>query len=440
MSPINSVAVAKAASLTAILFYRNKAKRKIGSRKGSPTRRRTRKTTEELFEQLGEVYFRRAFRMSYASYLALLAYLKDGILRVSGKDLESKKFRPNGTIYPTVRLGCALRYFAGGSPYDISCCFGISHTEVLDSVSCVIDATNDRFPLTYPSAHVEQLAIADDFRRHSQVGFAVCAGAIDGILIWIGKPSPRDCEEMKCDSGKFFCGRKHKFGLNCQVVSDRRGRILDLSIVYPGSTSDCLAFEGSKLYKSLQKTDFLHRGLCLFGDNAYLNSPYMATPYTGSVAGEIDAYNYYHSQLRIRVECTFGMLTERWAILRSAIPRNLSVHKTIGLVCTLARLHNFCIDQVEEAQINLPKYLADDTLRAKELGAVPLVLDDEHAEHSFQRVPVQLIGGGHHFDDYSRKLRRQYSKQFEDDVLPRERLCQIIGDGGYSRPPKNLDR
>jgi len=178
----------------------------------------------------------------------------------------------------------------------------------LESVGYVVDATNERFPLSYPSSHTVQCAIAADFQQHLQAGFTVCAGAIDGILIWIGKPSPDDCEEMKYDSGKFFCGRKHKFGLNCQVVSDRRGRILDLSIVFPGSTSDCLAFEGSTLYQKLNMEGFLFPGLCLFGDNAYLNAPYMATPYTGGVAGEMDAYNFYHLQLRICAECAFEML------------------------------------------------------------------------------------------------------------------------------------
>ena len=56
-----------------------------------------------------------------------------------------------------------------------------------------------------------------------------------------------------CDSGKFMCGRKKKYGLNCQAVCDVRGRILDISIMYPGSTSDCLAFEGMSLFCDLEE-------------------------------------------------------------------------------------------------------------------------------------------------------------------------------------------
>jgi hypothetical protein len=43
----------------------------------------------------------------------------------------------------------------------------------------------------------------------------------------------------------FLCALKAKFGLNMQAVSNKRGRILDLSIKCGGSSSDCLAFEAS---------------------------------------------------------------------------------------------------------------------------------------------------------------------------------------------------
>jgi hypothetical protein len=75
---------------------------------------------------------------------------------------------------------------------------------------------------------------------------------------------------------KFFCGRKNKFGLNCQAVSDCRGRIIDISIKYGGATSDCLAFEASDLHRRLEnglmKKDGEKERFVLFGDNAHLNT------------------------------------------------------------------------------------------------------------------------------------------------------------------------
>lgn len=97
------------------------------------------------------------------------------------------------------------------------------------------------------------------------------------------------------------------------------------------------------------KKDVEKERFVLFGDNAYLNTSYMATPFP-NVAGNEDMkskdnYNFYHSQLRIRVECAFGMLVQKWGILRMAMPRNLSIKKIIAMVNALAKLHNFCIDE-----------------------------------------------------------------------------------------------
>ncbi len=79
-----------------------------------------------------------------------------------------------------------------------------------------------------------------------------------------------------------------------------------------------------------------------------LNSLFMVTPFT-NVAGNPnkksqDNYNYFHSQLRIRVECAFGMLAARWGCLRMALHHSITVTKVIALVNMLVHLHNFCLE------------------------------------------------------------------------------------------------
>ncbi len=46
---------------------------------------------------------------------------------------------------------------------------------------------------------------------------------------------------------------------------------MDISIMYGGALTDCLAFEGSGVNEELE-AGLLHEDLVLFGDNAYLNS------------------------------------------------------------------------------------------------------------------------------------------------------------------------
>jgi hypothetical protein len=73
----------------------------------------------------------------------------------------------------------------------------------------------------------------------------------------------------------------------------------------------------------------------------------MVTPYPNTLGRAKDNYNYFHSQLQIRIECAFGMFVHRWGVLRTAIQCNISEPKTISLVLALAKLHNFCIDEAD---------------------------------------------------------------------------------------------
>jgi len=67
-SAYSSSLIVKAAALAACRRYRQLRQRRLGTR--SP-RKRIRRTVEEIYECLGPVYFRRAYRMSYESFLKL---------------------------------------------------------------------------------------------------------------------------------------------------------------------------------------------------------------------------------------------------------------------------------------------------------------------------------------------------------------------------------
>jgi len=324
--------------------------------------------------------------------------------------------------------------------------YGISHTDVMDSVWHVVHAVNNlpEFRIEYPSSVDEQRRIAADFERVSGVGFNNCAGAIDGVLIWMQKPSLREAKRVGVDQMKFFCGRKGKFGLNCQAVGDVNGRILDISIAYGASAADCVAFEASDLYTRLEN-GLLKDGLVFFGDNAYLNSTFMATPYS-NVSGNPnkkseDNYNFYHSQLRIRVECVFGMLAARWGILRTAMPSKYTVTKSIGLVFALARLHNFCLDErgrrPEEAPMATDPLLDID--REHMLNDDDGYIEMENSNDHDIAMPTALMDVGHHFDGVPQSFRRTRRKVSEED-LPRTKLHEKVCRMHACRPTSSIRR
>ena len=322
--------------------------------------------------------------------------------------------------------------------------YGISYSEVLKSVWITVEAVNKcpTFTISYPDSLEEQKRIAAEFQAASTPGITNCAGAIDGILIWILKPSLKESEIAGVGQKKFLCGRKHKFGLNCQAVADCRGRILDISIKYGGSSSDCLAFEASELHtrlkNGLMKQDGDKPRFVLFGDNAYLNTSYMATPFT-NVSGDPnrvseDAYNFYHSQLRIRVECAFGIMVQRWGMLLSAMPRNLSITKIVALVNALAKLHNFCINETDKYQ-RVPQMLHRDRshMMNQHTGYVGLsTVDPQHDT----AVPLDLLHNGDHFRDVSDSFIRDHRRRNRPEQLPRTHLHKMIAEDHWERPKR----
>lgn len=80
-------------------------------------------------------------------------------------------------------------------------------------------------------------------------------------------------------ANSFVGRRKKKVDLNCQAVYDGWGRILDMSILYPGLKSDCLMFEGIMfLFQKLEQGILAPAGLCLFGDIEYMVISYSTVP------------------------------------------------------------------------------------------------------------------------------------------------------------------
>ena len=127
--------------------------------------------------------------------------------------------------------------------------YGISHTDTINSYWYVINAINKhpQFNITCPADHDAQYAIIQDFTKVSKAGFKYCPGAIDGILIWIRKPSKKDCTAIGCDGSKFFCGRKKSSALivrQCVMSGDefltfRFCTPVPLLIVLPSRVCPC---------------------------------------------------------------------------------------------------------------------------------------------------------------------------------------------------------
>jgi DDE superfamily endonuclease len=432
-------------TMAALLSIEEEEEEVTASERRGPTdkaRTRVRRSVESIFLQYGPYYVRRAYRMDEEAFWKLHGYVAPLMVstrtRPGSKTKTHKNGGKNGLISTSTRLSASIRYFAGGRPDDIAISHGIAHSEVFKSVWMVVDAVNNCPDLYFgfPACHEKQKSLAAAFKEKSVAGFDCCVGAIDGLLLWMEKPSKADCLKAQCGSKKFFCGRKHKFGLNLQGTCDAEGKFLDISIAHPASTSDFLAFATSDLQKQLEVKDFLAPGLCIFGDSAYVNNRYCITPFKNVKSGVRDSFNFYQSQIRINIECAFGMFVARWGLLRRALPQAMGIKKIVGLTLCLVRLHNFCIDNRASDE------------RDKPLAApLPADADEVLAQGGFGcdgNGADALLDGGNHNDDTTRPYRDSFVRNsiFDpQEISPRDRLLKMVEDGGFLRPlPKSWER
>jgi len=180
--------------------------------------RKLHRSVEDVYGCLGERYFGRAYSMLYESFWHLHRKLSPRIAKAVGDSLGTTSGReawggnyklppvPNVPVTTHVWLACALWYFAGASPYGIMAKYGICKKSVSEGVWAVVEAviTLDEFIIEYPDSEEVQLKIAHKFQSVSEVTFSNSAGAINGILIWILKPSEEDAAKAGCGRKTFF--------------------------------------------------------------------------------------------------------------------------------------------------------------------------------------------------------------------------------------------
>eukprot|EP00980_Cylindrotheca_fusiformis_P023400 scaffold10461_cov115-Cylindrotheca_fusiformis.AAC.1 len=209
---------------------------------------------EVLFTEIGPVVFRRMYRMEEITFKRLLSILEPLF------NLRKRKrgMTPNGEVTAMARLSMAIRWAAGGDKFDIAALHGVSPYEVHKSLWLVVDAIHGarKLDISFPKLD-EQETVAAGFMSKSKAGFSNCVGAIDCMLVWTSKPTEK-LDELKV--GPIW--------LDCSL----RQRIED-----GGAIRD---------------------GFVLFGDNAYINTPYLVAPFKNVKSGSKDFVEPEHRNMR----------------------------------------------------------------------------------------------------------------------------------------------
>jgi hypothetical protein len=181
--PVNTVmdpmvlcgAAAFAASFVLSQKRRKKMKAAIRRQVGTNMRVRIRQSIESVYHEIGNELFCRAYRMTSPAFLELHRLLEPEILRIHKEYHEARRIRRketrgdtkridvktwkgfvrNGLISTSTCLAIALRYFAGGSLYDLAPLLGVGRSSALRSVWLVVEAVHctEGFNLVFPADH-----------------------------------------------------------------------------------------------------------------------------------------------------------------------------------------------------------------------------------------------------------------------------------------------
>ncbi len=172
-----------------------------------------------------------------------------------------------------------------------------------------------------------------------------------------------------------------------------------------GSTHDNLAWGTTALAILLQEFG-LPPGLWIAGDDAYPSSEYLVSPcstHSYRLDMSKDDFNFFLSRCRINVECAFGILVEKFGILRrpmsSSLPHNIKVTQ----VCT--KLHNLGVDNsITRVKPHARDFRDHDTILVVTQNKVA----DPQPDHLKSRVKSTL----------------------------RDRLCDVVREGGVCGPQR----
>jgi hypothetical protein len=195
-------------------------------------------------------------------------------------------------------------------------------------------------------------------------------------------------------------------------------------------------FDDSDLKQKIEGPGFLRPGLCMFGDNAYINTSYMCTPWRNVSSGPKDAFNFFHSQLRINIECAFGELVHRWSIQRKPMPMNISIKKICYLVYVLCKLHNYCISNRDAIYSPID---SDSSYVVMEGGLfLPRMENSREAFWEYDLSGADrlcaLLDGGDHTDDHTPNGRRNQARKYSDKDLPCNVILQHAERSEWERP------
>lgn len=178
---------------------------------------------------------------------------------------------------------------------------------------------------------------------NKKANFPHCLGAVDGKHIRLIKPK---------GSASLYFNYKSYFSINLMAVADANYRFVYVDVGSYGKDADSTIFENCSLWRGIEN-ETLHippseeipgidisMPYAFIGDDAFPLSKHLLKPYAGkSLAVNKRIFNYRLSRARRFVECTFGILANKWRIFHR--PIDVDVDFAVDIVKCCCVLHNY---------------------------------------------------------------------------------------------------
>jgi hypothetical protein len=336
--------------------------------------------------------FKRHLRMTHLSFTKLLASLR--------LQLEVNQHRANqrgGAILPEICLYVCIRFLAGGSYSDIRFFTGLSVASFYRVVWKTIHAINNMkgdpvaaslLGIKFPSSIEEAEQAAQGFQSISTQGCIWnCVAVVDGYHLQITTPSKKEAKNVR----SFFSGHYQTYGINVQASCDHNCKFTFIGVAGPGVLGDREAIRQIPLFDLIEKLPGL---FCAIGDCAYTPTEHLVPIFRGDQAKfhKNDNFNFFASQLRIRIEMAFGLMVKKWGIIGR--PLNVKLANVKHIVLAIARLHNYCINErllQKEAPAGNQLVVFTPTNVAFDLHST--MLRDEAAVEEFEEMASEFVSG-----------------------------------------------
>ena len=338
----------------------------------------------------------------------------------------------NDPIYPEIILGMGLRFIGLGSALqDLADLYGMSLPSARRAINAFLDAIDYNTELEELQVRLpdpaNREALDDLAHRWSSCStafglFTHNLGCMDG---WFPRTEmPRDVDNQT----DYYSGHYQCHGLNIQALCDPDLLFLYVAVAAPGKVNDDRAF--NRCSGLLDWLEALPSDFYVIADNAYVLSRRVLVPFDSTeLKSEFHrVYNFYLSQLRIRIEMAFGRLTTKWRILRKILAFYNAKNAKVIRVCT--KLHNYCIrmQQRDGGESGRVGPFWGETVNPSHHGIHPLVGEGVNQNSEFGFLETNPA------DD------PVDPSTLDPDASRRDGIFADVCSRGLKRPQRNIER